>query len=120
MMTKKELAAMQAAIDRAETLAALRWTSEVLPDVMPPESGGYTQGWTFNAYVRNVQIAWSGATVHGYGEAPTRGACYRSASQNSIRLFSTKARALSALRHALEKECAAALLKIDRELTTPE
>lgn len=114
-MTKKEQAAMQAAIDRAETLAALRWTAPVERDVLPPESGSYSEGWDYNAYNKTVERYWSSAVSHGCGEAPTNGV-YRSGSQNCRRLYSTERLALMAMRHEIEKGAAKALLAIDRKL----
>ncbi|MCE2835755.1 MAG: hypothetical protein LW834_01960 [Cyanobium sp. 49614_E6] len=57
-MNKKEQAQMQAAIDRAETLAALRWTNPVPRDVGIPETG-YSQGWDYNTWAQQVFIGWS-------------------------------------------------------------
>ena len=111
-MTKKEQAAFQAAIDRAETLAALRWTAPVARDLPPPKDG-YTQGWDISTYGVTIFEAWSGCVSHGTGKAPLQGK-YQTASQNSRSLFSTRSLALAALRHEIEKECAAKLLKVDR------
>ena len=114
MMTKKEKAAMQAAIDRADLLAALRWTSPVEPDVEPPEFGDYSEGWRFNECTRVVEIGWSTSVSNGFGPAPRGKERWSSGSQHSARLFSTKARALAAMRHVLERQYASALMCIDR------
>jgi hypothetical protein len=101
-MTKKEQAAMQAAIDRAELLAALRWTAPVERDVLPPDSSWraeYTEGWTFNAYTGIVQQEWRA-----------------SGSQGAQLMYSTQAKALAGLRHEVEREAARKLLAIDRRL----
>ena len=113
-MTKKEQAAMQAAIDRAETLAALRWTGPVERDVGVPLQG-YSEGWDYNAPSGRVWFGWSDRVAHGDGKAPEAGK-YRSGSQGSRRMFSTKAKALAAMRHEMEQRAAAALLKVDREI----
>jgi hypothetical protein len=113
-MTKKEKAAMQAAIDRAETLAALRWTNPVKRDVDVPKDG-YSEGWDYNALSKTVFINWSGTVSHGTGPAPKAGA-YRSGSQGSRRYYSTEALALAAMRHEIELKTAAELLKIDRQI----
>ena len=105
---------MQAAIDRAETLAALRWTNPVQRDVGVPKDG-YSQGWDYNAYTRRVFIGWSGVVSHGTGPAPEAGG-YRSGSQNPRRYYSTQALALAAMRHEIELKTAAELLKIDRQI----
>ena len=115
-MTKKEQAAMQAAIDRAETLAALRWTGPVEPDVAPPKYGeGYTQGWSFNAHSATVDFGWSSSIYHGRGEAPKEGE-FRSGSQQPRWFFSSETLALQALRHVLEKRAAESLLAVDRRI----
>lgn len=115
-MTKKEQAAMQAAIDRAETLAALRWTAPVPTDVPIPEPfGSYSEGWCYNTYNKTVWLGWSTSVSHGDGPAP-KGLRYKIGSQRGIRMHSTKALALASLRHELENQFATDLLKIDRQI----
>ena len=118
-MTKKERADMNAAIDRAETRVALRWTWPVERDVMPPERGGYTEGWDFNAYSMLVWQGWSSSVSHGKGPAPIDGRHY-SGSQNSRRMFSTKEKALQAMRHEMEMKFAADLRKVDRQIASAQ
>ena len=105
---------MQAAIDRAETLAALRWTSPVQQDVGVPKNG-YSEGWDYNAWTKTVFIGWSGTVSHGTGPAPKAGEL-KSGSQQPRRYYSTEALALAAMRHEIELNTAAALLKIDRQI----
>ena len=119
-MTKKEKAAMDAAILRAETLAALRWTGPVLPDVMPPSGGGYSEGWDYDAYSKRVWFGWRGCVTHGDGPAPKDGKHPYVWSQQSRCMFSTRLLALRALRHEEEKRCADDLLKIDRQIASAE
>jgi hypothetical protein len=114
-MTKKEQAAMQAAIDRAETLAALRWTGPVARDVGVPLQG-YSEGWDYNAYSQRVWLGWSSSVSHGDGPAPKGGARQYNGSQNARRMFSTKEKALAAMRHEMEQKFAADLLKVDRQI----
>lgn len=114
-MTKKEQAEFQAAIDRADTLAALRWTAPVERDVFPPKDG-YTEGWDFNSYTKTAHAGWSSSIHHGTGPAPQDSKRHYTASQNPRRMFSTKAKALAALRHEVEKNTAADLLAIDRQI----
>ena len=115
-MTKKEQAAMQAAIDRAEALAALRWTAPVAPDVPIPEPGGaFVTGWTYNEYAREVRPAWSSSVSHGTSTEPGR-----HGTQGPLALYSTRTRALQALRHALELQAAAKLLAVDRAISGRE
>ena len=113
-MTKKEQAAMQAAIDRAEMLAALRWTSPVARDVGVPLQG-YSEGWEYNAHAKRVWQGWSNSVSHGEGNAPEAGK-YRSGSQGSRRMFSTQAKALAAMRHEIELKAAADLMSLDRQI----
>jgi hypothetical protein len=113
-MNKKEQAAMQARIDRAETLAALRWTSLVQRDVGVPKDG-YSQGWDYNANTQAVWIGWSSSVSHGKGMRSVTGR-WVSGSQNPRAMFSTKALALAAMRHEIELKVAADLLKIDRQI----
>ena len=105
---------MKAAIDRADTLAALRWTAPVRRDVGVPKNG-YSKGWDYKVYTREVFIGWSGTFSHGTGPAPEAGK-YRSASQQPRRYYSTQALALSAMRHEIEQKAAADLLRIDRQI----
>lgn len=106
---------MQAAIDRAETLAALRWTGPVERDVEVPLRG-YSEGWDYNAHSMRVWQGWSGQVVHGTGPAPKEGGRHYNGSQGSRRMYSTKAKALAAMRHEMEQQAAANLLKVDRQI----
>jgi hypothetical protein len=113
-MTKKEQAEMKAAIDRADTLAALRWTNPVRRDVDVPKDG-YSEGWDYNAWTREAFMGWSDTISHGKGPAPEAGK-HRSGSQQPRRMYSTEALALAAMRHEIEQKAAAYLLKIDRQI----
>jgi hypothetical protein len=116
-MTKKEKAAFDEAILKAQTLGALRWTSPVAKDLPRPDSWGTaTSGWCFNSYSCDVTQAWSEVSAHGYG--PTRSKL--SGVQNGVDLFSTKLLALRALRHAVECESAGKLRKIDAMIEAEE
>jgi hypothetical protein len=116
-MTKKEQAAMQAAIDRADTLAALRWTGPVERDVGIPLQG-YSEGWDYNAHSQRVWVGWSAQTSHGTGAAPIGGARHFNGSQGSRRMFSTKAKALAAMRHEMEQKAADNLMNVDRQIAS--
>jgi len=105
---------MQAAIDRAETLAALRWTNPVQRDVGVPKDG-YSQGWDYNAHAQAVWIGWSSSVSHGRGMRFAEPAGL-GGSQNPRAMFSTEALALAAMRHEIELKTAAVLLKIDRQI----
>lgn len=126
-MTKKEQEAMKEAIDRANLLAALRWTEPVSKDLPPPShswkpgstESRYTEGWAFNDYNKTVYQAWSESISHGTGPYPSDSR-YRSASQRPLSMFSTKLLALKALRHAVEKIAAADLMEIDRQIAAEQ
>ena len=115
-MNKKEQAEMKAAIDRADLLAALRWTAPVAFDVPPLKDGTYSEGWTFNTYTKTVVPGWSTSVRHGSGPAPD-GNKYCSGSQNAQWMYSTEALALAAMRHELELSAAKTLMDIDRRLS---
>ena len=115
-MTKKEKAAFDALLLRAETLAALRWTGPVAFDVPAP---GYDDGYR-TGFDISGNPAWSNSITHGSGPCPSAGDYYRSASQKPAAMFSTRLLALKALRHETEKRCAADLLKIDRQISEAE
>ncbi len=114
-MNKKEQAAYDEAIDRANTLAAFHFTESVKRDVPPPDSG-YTEGWDYNAHNPTVWLGWSSTTGHGTGAAPKEGERYRSGSQGSRAMFSTKILALKALRHEMEIKFANELRKVDDKI----
>ena len=102
-MTKKEKAEVDELISRVNTLAALRWTEEVKPDIPKPDSHSIeTCGWYYLTSIfyggDKVETAWSSSGAHGTG--PSR-SCR---SQGGISLFSTELLALKALRHSVEKE----------------
>ena len=105
---------MRAAINRADTLAALRWTCPVCRDVPVPEVG-YSQGWDYNAYSRETFFGWSTRVLHGTGPAPEAGK-HKTGCQQPRCYYSTQALALAAMRHEIEQKAAADLLKIDRQI----
>lgn len=119
-MTKKEKAEYQAALERCETLAALRWTDPVERDVPAPKIespyGTYSEGWDYNAHSQRVWLGWSGTISHGEGTAPDSGIYKNGGRQNPTAMFSTKALALRAMRHEIEMMSAEKLLKIDRQI----
>jgi hypothetical protein len=110
-MNKKEKAEFDAVILKAETLAALRWTEKVEPDLPIPEWNKSTSGWKFNSYSKSVSKMWSEGGSHGSGDGRRAGYC---ASQQGIRLYSTKALALKAMRYEVELAAARDLLRIDK------
>lgn len=110
--------AEKAQLEEALRQAAFRRTGPVERDLPPPEyaTGDYTQGWDINLHTGTAFEAWSGVVSHGTGKAPTPGKRYSSASQNPCRLYSTKAKALAALRYLIEERAATDLRNIDIQL----
>jgi hypothetical protein len=114
-MTKKEQREVQERIDRAERIAALRWSDRIEPDVPKPEVFGKpTSGWDFNAYAKRVWPAWSTSITHGEG---TYSGNRPSGSQGGRGLYSTRELALRALRYEVACMAAVELLKIDRAIS---
>lgn len=105
-MTKKEREALR----EAKLLAALRWTTQLDPDLPTPAYGEKTAGWA--VCYDTVQQAWSRHATHGKGSEVGSGM----ASQRGIPLHSTRLRALRALRHVTELRCAEELLRIDEQI----
>lgn len=119
MMNKKEQAAFDAAILEAKINRALRWSDVpyVERDVPLPESMGYSSGWDCFAYkdTFRVQEAWSSSTSHGTGPVPKPGV-YSGGSQDGKLLYSTRERALRAVRCDVEMRFARVLAAIDEEI----
>lgn len=119
VMTKKELAETEAKIDHWRTVAALRWTEEVTPDVARPTAmhGEHTTGFRARAttYGAEVDQFWAGFSVYGTGSNPDNTPSHQ-VSRGVIKLHSTKIRALKALRNQLEKKAAADMLAIDKAI----
>lgn len=112
-MNKKEQAAFDAVIAEAEVNRALRWSDYETEKDVPRPSDGYVNGWSFNSYNGSVYLSWSGTVTHGDGpvvdgKRPPYG------SQRSIEQYSTKEKALKAMRRQMEMEFANKLAKVDR------
>lgn len=91
---------------------ALRWTdAQTGPDVPKPRDVGITTGWSYNPHTRVVMPMWSQSVTHGHGHDPTK-----SGSQRGKALYSTKLRALRALRRSVEVDCARKLAAIDAQI----
>jgi hypothetical protein len=110
--------AEKAMLEEALRQAAFRRTAPIQRDVPAPRawSAGYTEGWDFNSYSLEVLPRWSSCVGHGSGPAPAAGARHISGSQGGRDLFSTKERALQAMRWEVEEKAATDLRKIDRAI----
>jgi len=116
-MTKKEKAELEALKEMCSINKALGWRNyQTEPDLEIP-SEGVVLGWGFAAYQRTVFPTWSERSSHGHGHDIEKiNSRYRSASQKGIKQFSTEAKALAALRSALESDFAEKLRNIDERL----
>lgn len=115
-MNKSELATLE----EARRQAAFRRTMPVDRDVPVPKSGAagmsYSEGWDFNTHTLDVRLCWSTSVSHGYGPAPKPGQRHTFGSQGGLALFSSKERALRALRWSLEEDAARTLRKVDKAI----
>ena len=102
--------------EQAEALArealiaqALRWTAPLAPDVPPPArgEGGLATGYLYNVYSACVEVACSSSYSHGVGSWTS------ATTQRPRALYSTRERALCALRAELERDCAKRLAGVD-------
>ena len=113
-MTRRE----RERLERAETLAAMRWSAPVPRDVPAPEYGDPpTTGWDFNALSGRVWEGWSDSSAHGVGRARTP---EYSAIQGPRAMYSSRLLALKAMRHEVEKIAARDLYGIDRKIDEAE
>lgn len=119
-MNKTEQKRLDDAEQAARINRALRWSPEPVPtrDLPPGEMNAPSLGWNVNrhrAYDGAVFKAWSDETRHGEGHptlAQLRGQGF-TGSQRGIALYSTKLRALQALRCEVEMDAAQRLASID-------
>lgn len=121
--------AEQKRLDDAEYTArinrALRWSPEPAPtrDLPPGEMDAPSLGWDMNpnrTYGYAVYEAWSTGTRHGEGHPTLEQLRDRnfSGSQRAVPLYSTKLRALQALRCEVEMAAAQRLASIDAMIAT--
>jgi hypothetical protein len=98
---------------RQALAVALAWrrTEKVERDVPPPEGVGLTRGWDARAWNGQYRVdkACSSSVSHGDGWE-------RTTSQGAHSLYSTRERALRAVRYQIEQQCAETLAKIDAEI----
>jgi hypothetical protein len=114
-MNKKEQSYVEWLEINLRLAKALSWTQPVAPDIAKPENFREASiGFTFNPHTNTVSPATSESNRHYVGShaIPRNG----TASQQGIALYSTKLRALQALRHEVEKMVAARLAAIDKQI----
>lgn len=105
--------AEKAELERMKTLAAFHRTEFVDRDVPIPTSC-FSTGFDIIGVLGHkpsVQAAWSTSVSHGIGNFRNG-----SGSQRGKPLYSTKLRALKALRYVLEQQICEALRAVDREI----
>jgi hypothetical protein len=112
-LSKTQQRILAARQDAERIRVALCWTEDAGgPDIPPPEGYGdeLTRGYVFNAYTDRVDVACSSGGAHAIGRTD------KTTSQRPIPLYSTRRRALLALRNAVEQECAERLARIDAQI----
>lgn len=111
-MNKKEQAEMADMRRELAEARALRYTPRVEPDLPAPRplTGEKISGWDFNSYSFEVKQAWSESFAHGNGPARDR---RMTASQGAVPLYSTKLRALKAMRNEMERKAARDQAEVD-------
>lgn len=122
-MTKAERQRMEALEHELALERAFRLGSPVETDVAPPAGNEPDSfGYTINHFAKAIFPARTGAVSHAVGHAggfefPHRNA-YRA--PHGIALFSTRAKALRALRFKVARDAAEHLLRIDEQLALAE
>jgi hypothetical protein len=107
-MTKKE----QEKMEELLIISALRYTTEVQPDIQPPPLGQIgneiRNGYLYNTYTLRITEACTSSIYHNDNGHD------RTTSQGSCSLYSTKLLALKAMRNEAEKQYAKKLREIDK------
>ena len=110
-MTKKEQEEVRELKRRLSTLAALRWTEEVLPDVpIPAWSADDKLSVGYLPCYSRVEKACSSSLHHAIGRQD------KTTSQQARSLYSTKLLALKALRYEKELRFAGELADLDIQI----
>jgi len=107
-MNKKE----QQEMEDLKTRLSLKFTDEVKPDLMPPESRSdlIVNGYHFNSHTKIVSEACTSSTYHnvwGWDKTTTKGA---------KALYSSRILAYKAMRNELELQFAKQLRTIDKKI----
>ena len=111
-VSKKALRVVDVGRAALHVVRALRWTDgETMRDVPKPRGEGITTGWSYNRHPAGAMPMWSGSVTHGHGHDSTK-----SGLPQGKALYSTKLRALRALRRSVEIDCARKLAAIDEQI----
>lgn len=118
-MNKKEKELYEDALHMQAINRSLRWSDYAdEKDVEPPKGfGEYANGWSINRGIISVYQSWSSSVNHGEGWI-NEGERPKYASQRPIMQYSTKERALKALRVFMELKFASLLLDVDKKIRT--
>jgi hypothetical protein len=113
-MSKKEQAYIADLENQLRLAKALRWTEPTDTDVIPASGAGLLKGFLYNAHLGfggpRVEKACTDFIYHCFGDdTQTR-------SQGSRRLYSTRLRALKAMRNDVERQAAKTLADIDGQI----
>lgn len=118
-MNKKEQAAFTELQEQLRLAKALRWTEPVSADIEPPKSitqERLRKGWLYNGYIGGygssgrVDRACTSCSSHSFGNDD------KTTTQRPRWLYSTKLRALKAMRHDIENQVAKILANIDEQI----
>ena len=110
-ITKTEFNALKDEISELKTMLALHWTEPVLPDIEPPkhdDTDKLRKGFLYNVPSMRVEPACTSFIYHAFGRDD------QTTSQGSVSLYSTRKKALQALRYDLEMKAALGLNRIDK------
>lgn len=116
-MNKREKEQLENAVRLMAVNRSLRW-SDYRADrdlCVPDSTTKYVNGWSIDTYSCRVYKTWSSIVSHGDGWIENEGKP-SSASQKGIAQYSTKEKALKALRHCMEMQFAESLYEIDRQI----
>lgn len=104
-MNKKE----QKLVEDLQIIAALKWTDDVVKDIpVPYSSSTLVVGYTYDQYSKTVSGSCSTSSSHSIHSVS------ETSSQGGIQMFSTKAKAFKAMRHAVCVKVAQELRYIDK------
>ncbi len=110
---EQEIESLRKELKRHRTF---KLTEPVEPDIPPPtEQLARTEGWTYNPNSMEVRQAWSESEFHGYDKPQG----FSNPSYcGPISLYSTRVRALRALRYEIELQTIEKLQTIDDAIQT--
>ena len=104
----------------ARDARALHMTDDIEPDLMPPEYGEpMSKGWVpiyvgrMQRTTEQIKQMCSGVNSHGTGWKEAKG-------QGPLKMYSTRLKAMKALRRAIERQAADELAEVDETIKALE